>query len=90
MADRYTPSHTGAPVRAGKRRKTPVWRLIIQDIFLTGLVLCVFALFHHVIPRMSIAKVEPPKGWLARKLFELQQKAEQVRQDAERRGRDRA
>ena len=61
MADRYAPSHTEEPVRAEKRGKTPAWRLIIQDILLTGLVLCIFALFHHVIPRMGIAKAEPPK-----------------------------
>ena len=61
MADRYAPSHTEEPVRAKKRGKTPAWRLIIQDILLTGLVLCIFALFHHVIPRMGIAKAEPPK-----------------------------
>ena len=47
MADRYAPSHTEEPVRAKKRGKTPAWRLIIQDILLTGLVLCIFALFHH-------------------------------------------
>ena len=61
MADRYAPSHTEEPVRAKKRGKTPAWRLIIQDILLTGLVLCIFALFHHVIPRIGIAKAEPPK-----------------------------
>ena len=61
MADRYAPSHTEEPVRAKKRGKTPAWRLIIQDILLTGLVLCIFALFHHVIPRMGMAKAEPPK-----------------------------
>ena len=27
--------------------------IILQDILLTGLVLCVFALFHHVLPRMN-------------------------------------
>ena len=61
MADRYAPSHTEEPVRAKKRGKTPAWRLIIQDILLTGLVLCIFALFHHVFPRMGIAMGEPRK-----------------------------
>ena len=34
-------------------RRTPVPLLIMQDILLTGLVLVVFALFHHVIPRLT-------------------------------------
>ena len=33
------------------RKKLPF--MILQDILLTGLVLCVFALFHHVLPRMN-------------------------------------
>ena len=33
------------------RKKLPM--IILQDILLTGLVLCVFALFHHVLPRMN-------------------------------------
>ena len=33
------------------RKKLPF--IILQDILLTGLVLCVFALFHHVLPRMN-------------------------------------
>jgi YidC/Oxa1 family membrane protein insertase len=35
-------------------------------------------------------KPAAPQGWLARKLAELQEKAENVRREAERRGRDRA
>ena len=27
--------------------------MIIQDVLLTGLILCVFAFFHHVQPRLS-------------------------------------
>lgn len=40
-----------SPDRAGK--KAPIWLLILQELMLTGLVLCVFALFHHVIPRAA-------------------------------------
>ena len=36
-----------------RARRTPLPLLILQDILLTGLVLVVFALFHHVIPRLT-------------------------------------
>lgn len=50
-----------APVREKMpRRNRPVWQLIIQDILLTGLVLCVFATFHHVIPRLTAKNVQMP------------------------------
>ena len=51
------------PIRKEKapRRKRPVWLLMIQDIILTGLVLCVFATFHHVIPRLTAKNMEVPK-----------------------------
>ena len=50
-----------APVKEkAYRRKRPVWQLIIQDILLTGLVLCVFATFHHVIPRLTAKNVQMP------------------------------
>ena len=42
------------------RRRRPVWQLIIQDILLTGLVLCVFASFHHVLPRLNAKNLTPP------------------------------
>lgn len=42
----------------GKNR--PVWKLIIQDIILTGVVLCVFATFHHVIPRLTAKSTPVP------------------------------
>ena len=49
------------PVRGIQpRRNRPVWKLIIQDIILTGLVLCVFALFHHVLPRLTAASAPVP------------------------------
>lgn len=38
-----------------KQRKARLWQLIVQELLLTGLVLCVFALFHHVIPRTTKA-----------------------------------
>lgn len=49
------------PIREKQpRRKRPVWLLIIQDIILTGLVLCIFATFHHVIPRLNAKNITPP------------------------------
>lgn len=33
------------------KKKLPL--IILQDILLTGLVLCIFALFHHVLPRVN-------------------------------------
>lgn len=37
----------------GRKRKEPVISIILQEILLTGLFLCVFATFHHVLPRMG-------------------------------------
>lgn len=31
----------------------PIWQMVIIDIALTGICLCVFALFHHVLPQHS-------------------------------------
>ena len=51
-----------APVRENMPRKNrPVWQLVIQDILLTGIVLCIFATFHHVIPRLNAKNITPPK-----------------------------
>lgn len=56
------------PVSRGNKR--PVWQLVLMDLLLTGLVLCVFALFHHVIPAVRrqiegppepVATVRPPQ-----------------------------
>ena len=33
-----------------KRRRLPLWALVLLQLALTGAVLCVFSLFHHVIP----------------------------------------
>ena len=53
---------TQAPVREKMPgRKRPVWQLVIQDILLTGIVLCIFATFHHVIPRLNAKNITPPK-----------------------------
>ncbi len=65
MTGRHTAQHSAQPTerrarRAGRSRQ-PAWLLAIYDILLTGLVLCVFATSHHVIPRMNAAKMEPPK-----------------------------
>ncbi len=35
--------------------RRPVPFMIIQDVLLTGLILCVFAFFHHVLPRLESA-----------------------------------
>ncbi len=48
----------------------PVWQLVIMDIILIGISLCVFALFHHVLPRVEQedlskgnASTSPPVGY---------------------------
>lgn len=43
------------------RKKLPVWLLVILDLLLTGAVLCVFAVFHHVIPHMRLVGDGMPK-----------------------------
>ena len=40
-------------------KKPPLWQLLVQQLVLTGLVLCVFALFHHVLPRYFEKAAEP-------------------------------
>lgn len=40
------------------RRSLPF--MIIQDVLLTGLILCVFAFFHHVLPRLEAADKSEP------------------------------
>ncbi|MBS1418622.1 MAG: phosphodiester glycosidase family protein [Oscillospiraceae bacterium] len=37
-----------------KRKRLPWWGLAILDLLLTGLLLCIFALFHHVLPQMRL------------------------------------
>lgn len=44
--------------RRRRRRRPPVLRTIVLQLLLTGLVLCVFALFHHVIPRLRMQRQE--------------------------------
>lgn len=41
-----------------KRHKLPVWLMIVQDVLLLGVILCTYALFHHVIPYAKAASVE--------------------------------
>ena len=43
-----------------RRRKTPFWLLLILDLLLAGALLCVFALFHHVIPYSSRGRAQGP------------------------------
>ena len=45
--------------KTGKRR--PVWVLAVLDLLMTGVILCVFALFHHVIPWMAQDMAGPPE-----------------------------
>lgn len=45
--------------RRAKSKLRPVWLLAILDILLAGLVLCVFAMFHHVIPRLQAGPAVP-------------------------------
>ena len=33
------------------KKRMPIWKLVATDILLTGVFLCVFALFHHVLPQ---------------------------------------
>lgn len=35
-----------------KNKKRGIWLPILADLFLVGLILCTFAMFHHVIPRI--------------------------------------
>ncbi|MFA9424440.1 MAG: phosphodiester glycosidase family protein, partial [Sedimentibacter sp.] len=36
-----------------KIKRMPVWKLVITDILLTVISLCIFAMFHHVLPQSS-------------------------------------
>ena len=42
---------SGAKKKPAAQPLLPLWKLLVQQLLLTGLVLCVFALFHHVLPR---------------------------------------
>ncbi len=42
-----------------ERRRQPLWLLLLLDLVLAGVFLCVFALFHHVIPYWGGASAEP-------------------------------
>jgi len=65
MADYGTPvQFEHAPKRRKtkkRKKKTPVYKIIIDDILLTGIVLIVFATFHHVIPRLTASQVKVPE-----------------------------
>ena len=43
-----------------KRRRESVLRLVLRDALLLGLILVVFAFFHHVLPRMTAANRDTP------------------------------
>lgn len=36
------------------QRKLPIWAILIIDLLIAGVALCVFALFHHVIPQSHV------------------------------------
>ena len=46
-------SAPGEGRNGGRGNQLPGWVLILIDVALTGIVVCVFALFHHVLPRKS-------------------------------------
>ncbi len=51
------------------KKQPPVWKLVLGQILLTALVLCVFAAFHHVIPRWKqrLEGTPQPIGTVQRK-----------------------
>ena len=51
---------SGAKKKPAAQPPLPLWKLIVQQLLLTGLVLCVFALFHHVLPRYARRAPDPP------------------------------
>ena len=54
--------------RAKRKKQPPVWKLLVEQVLLTGLVLCVFALFHHVIPDWRVRQegIGAPVGTVER------------------------
>ncbi len=55
------------------KNRPPLWRLLVEELLLTGLVLCVFALFHHVIPDWKVRQqgIGAPIGTVERNEAEL-------------------
>ena len=51
---------SGAKKKPAAQPPLPLWKLLVQQLLLTGLLLCVFALFHHVLPRYARRAPEPP------------------------------
>lgn len=35
------------------KRRYPLWQLLIADLLITGIAICIFALFHHVLPQRN-------------------------------------
>ena len=48
------------PRRRRRSRAGEILRLVLRDLLLLGLILVVFAFFHHVLPRMSAAGAASP------------------------------
>ena len=49
------------PRTAPKRKMKPLWLVIVIDILLSGVILCTFSLFHHVIPSMNAKRAASVK-----------------------------
>lgn len=60
MAARHSAAPEAEAPRRARKKKKSVGALILQDLLLTGVILCVFALFHHVLPRLNAARSETP------------------------------
>lgn len=46
-----------------KRKKLPLWVLIVSDVLIAGIVLCVFAFFHHVVSEEKPSEGIVIKPW---------------------------
>lgn len=66
--------------RKKKKRQSSFSGLLFVQILLTGVVLCVFALFHHVIPQMELRKngLPEPLGTVERQPTPTTQAAEET------------
>ena len=55
--------------RTDRKKQPPLWKLLLEQLLLTALVLCVFALFHHVIPDWNVRRegIGAPLGAVERK-----------------------
>lgn len=62
---------TSQSIRRKKQKHMPVWQLVAIDVICIGLSLCIFALFHHVLPDVqqedlskgNAVSTSPPAGY---------------------------